>query len=282
MSTRAYRSLDAVLVERLAELRARREIEAREVAPVREVLVARIGRAAGGAAGTLTGLAMFAAAVAVIGRASEDSAVMPLTALLVAALPLAVATGAVARIVARACSARCYALPPASADVSADLALLEASDPVRDARDAAMRWEWASVALPMTTLSLVAPLTIHAAVYLLPQLSRPPSVAAFARDFGQWIGYSAILVGHAHLALVACSLVWARAIRRCETDTILAGRRWGWGRSLLVTVLVAAMPGILFLGLPPLLVAVTGVLFVPFMFVSMTRRIVTERLAIGV
>ncbi len=43
------------------------------------------------------------------------------------------------------------------------------------------------------------------------------------------------------------------------------------------TVLVSAVPGILLFAIPPLLVAVTGVAFVPFLWIAIRRIALRER-----
>ena len=44
-----------------------------------------------------------------------------------------------------------------------------------------------------------------------------------------------------------------------------------------ITVGVSAVPGVLLLALPPIIAGATGILFIPFMFASMQRRLMHER-----
>jgi hypothetical protein len=54
----------------------------------------------------------------------------------------------------------------------------------------------------------------------------------------------------------------------------------GW-KALGIAVLVGAIPGAALYLLPPILVAVTGVLFVPFSFASLRDRVAAERVKLG-
>ena len=209
MTACAYRSLEPVLLQRVAELRERREQDAMLVDVARRVACRRIGRAVGGGVGVVAGLAAFL--VGLGGFPTHDGPVthtaqLTSTALLFLAWPVALVAGGVARVVARVLLAR-GARVSFSGDAARDLRALEAADPLRDTCDRAMAWERASAALPLAAVSLLAPLTIHGLVWtgLAPSESFTSAVA----DFGAWIGLSVVLVGHAHLALLVCAVRWA-------------------------------------------------------------------------
>ena len=53
-----------------------------------------------------------------------------------------------------------------------------------------------------------------------------------------------------------------------------------WARTWAITNAVSAGPGLLLLAVPPVLTAITGLAFIPFMFVFMRRRLMNERSAI--
>jgi hypothetical protein len=163
-------------------------------------------------------------------------------------------------------------------DPAVDLARLEAYDPLREACELAMRCERGSAAMPLAAVSLTAPLTLHWLVWL--GLSLPHIEDASAGDFGTWIAVSALLVGHAHLALLIAAVRWAFSLRARETSMLRVGVHRHWGIALLVAVGVACLPGVVLLGIPPILVGVTGLLFVPFMFVGTARCIERERMAL--
>ncbi|MGD0678177.1 MAG: hypothetical protein ABSC94_22425 [Polyangiaceae bacterium] len=141
----------------------------------------------------------------------------------------------------------------------------------------AMRWERASVGWPLAALSLLAPLTIHWLAY-----SAFVAPALDFSAFGLWIVVSAVLVGHAHVALACCCMAWATALRVQETTTIGSDVHARWASALAVTCAVASIPGAALLAIPPVLTCATGFLFVPAMFVLTARRVVRERLALGV
>ena len=278
MTACAYRSLEPVFRQRLAELRERRDRDALLVDLARRVGERRVGRTIGGGVGVALGGAAFAVAIASFmcpagldGRARVAS-----TILLLVAWPAALLCGATARLVARVLVAD--APVALSGNPSIDLARLEAADPLRQAWEVAMRWERTSAALPMAALSLVAPLTIHWLVWSLFSRSFPD--ASKLQDFGWWIGISGILVGHAHLALLVGAVRWARRLRACPTVALRSDLTASWGLALLVSAGVACLPGVVLLAIPPILVLATGLLFVPWMFMAMARSIERERLAL--
>lgn len=158
----------------------------------------------------------------------------------------------------------------------ADVELLEASAPAREARAQVERWERRSLALPMVALSLFAPLTLHWLVTLLVgalATSRNPALDPSA--FGAWIGLSLLVVGHCHLVLVFLVL------RRVKTLTSRTGvplafqehegfRAFGW------TALSTLPVAVLFL-IPTALVGVTGIVFIPAMFARARSTLLAER-----
>ena len=102
-----------------------------------------------------------------------------------------------------------------------------------------------------------------------------------AAQFGVWIGMSAILVGLAHLALVIQVALWARSLRLRETGRLRQKVHRAWVGALLITSAVAVVPGVFiggFLGLIPAgFVFLTGLSFLPFMYLAAARRLERER-----
>lgn len=123
-----------------------------------------------------------------------------------------------------------------------------------------------SYALPLVGLSFVAPLSIHAPVFL------------FASDgllaLGQWIAASTLLVGIAHLTLAGLSLRFGLKLYR---GTLTRSAEREAMRALGLTTLMGCVPGVFFFGIPPLLVAITGMFFVPASFVVIERCCAYER-----
>ncbi|MCA9671687.1 MAG: hypothetical protein KC503_39080 [Myxococcales bacterium] len=134
------------------------------------------------------------------------------------------------------------------------------------------RLERASFTMPLVCLSLLAPLTLHLMVASL--------LGSSMRDFNGWILLSLVLVGHAHATLVILSVRHVAQIQH-ELD---AGREAIGGQrgaaALVWTAAAAAVPGAVALFIPPVLVALTGATFVPWMFHWAARRAVLERRAL--
>ncbi|HEX8795366.1 MAG TPA: hypothetical protein VF765_30665 [Polyangiaceae bacterium] len=280
MSACAYRSLEPVLQQRIAALRERQESEAPFVDVARRVASRRIGRVAGGFIATVVGGSALLVALAswLSSGADEEYAHEVASILLVAAWPAGIVAALVARAIARGTlSARSADPVRFTGDLATDLARLDADDPLVAMRRTAEGWECAAAAWPLAALSLVTPLTIHMLVDWIPNLGRDASVM---RDFGTWIALSVVLVGHSHLAVLVGSVRWARSLRERPTELLTHGLSRTWGLTLLVAVGLACLPGIVLLGIPPILVAVTGLLFIPLMFVTTARCIQRERFAL--
>jgi hypothetical protein len=271
MTACAYRSLEPVLRQRVSELWARRERDAVFVEVARRVASRRIGRAVGGAVGVAFGVATF-----LVGFAGFPSHKATATHLLFLGWPAALVVGLACRALAGPLLAR-RARVSLSGNLALDLRALEV-DPLRAACERAMAWERASAALPLAAMSLLAPLTIHGLLWLAlcAANARPDG----AEDFGTWIGLSAIIVGHAHLALLVCAVRWARKLRTTETAHLRRGLGRAWGKALLVSMGIACLPGAVLLAIPPMLVGVTGLLFVPLMYACTARTLLHERIAL--
>ena len=157
------------------------------------------------------------------------------------------------------------------------LAQLEARNPLHVMDRKLSRLETWSSALPLAAASLLTPLALH---FVFGALVFGPQTT---ESFGGWIQCSVVIVGHAHLVLVGLSIRYARKMRRLsmqELDAMKVGREWGkaWG----FTVLASCVPGIVLLGVPPAISALTSILFVPLMFIGIRRVILRERLALAV
>jgi hypothetical protein len=159
------------------------------------------------------------------------------------------------------------AVPPPTSDILADLARLEGARPVEVARAGAARLERASMAVPMVAIALLAPLTIHL-----------PFVCLLSpRGLDKWILLSLAIVGHAHLVLAAMYVRFAHRASKLDSPALGAARsrlEWSaWG----ATVAASAVPGIVFILLPPVFTALTGLLFNPLLCRGMVKTIVAER-----
>lgn len=248
------------------------------------VYARRAARAAAGAALTLGGLTLGASVVAALLGDDPWSGAPPVNGIpsvigaaraLGAAWVLAAAAYAAARLGAAPWLRARVGLPAArSGDVHEDLARLEAADPEAEARARAGALERASVALPLAGLALLAPLSIHLLAIAL--------TWGVDHDFSAWTRLSVAFVGHAHLALALCGVVFARKLGKLRTSEIPRAASWDGWRALLITVTVSAVPGAVAFLIPPLLVGVTGLLFVPASFALLRNRVVSERRALAV
>jgi hypothetical protein len=281
MAACAYRSLGPVVQERLTLLDEHRALDASLVAAARRVARRRIGRAWGGALALACGVTAFAVGLASLPAdyTVERQLHLWATGLLFSA-PLVGLAGLVwGRLMARAWLAHKLDAPvQLSGDVTTDLARIEAADSLRSSREVATRWERASVALPIAAVSILAPLTIHGVVWCALRAPSGATSTSLLSGFGEWIALSALIVGHAHLAVLIGSVRWACRLRATPTQQLRLDLHKHWGVTLLVAVGVACIPGVVLLGIPPLLVAITGVAFLPAAFGIAARKVMTERL----
>jgi hypothetical protein len=159
----------------------------------------------------------------------------------------------------------------ATEDVFGDLSRLERASPCELIVRRAHRLEVWSFVLPAVSLTLLLPLTLHLAVGTT-FLSMPLA------QFNAWILISLLLVGHAHLTLIILSVVHVLRVRsELDRGATVGGVRHGFW-ALLWTVTASTIPGALLLCVPPILVALTGLLFIPWMFHWISRRAEGERL----
>ena len=269
--TSAYRSSEHALTRRLSELSLTHDSPTRRLAYER-----RAARLAAGLVATTGGVLLFAVALAGAwaGRGwFEQSAFRRASAvLLIGADAMSLVVYAVARIAARASftyqSRQTFGC---SGDPVLDLARLETSSARCKLEQCASRWELGSVMWPLLGMSLLMPLTIHAVfIAFMGEQDR-------VNDIGQWIATSVIIVGHAHAVLCICAYRYARFLSRSTAGLIEARGLVDWVRAMGFTTLTAAVPGAALLGVPPLLTLVTGLLFVPAMYVVARRHLLEER-----
>lgn len=116
-----------------------------------------------------------------------------------------------------------------------------------------------SLALPLAALAILAPLSLHFALYRL------FDETSSTRDFTWWMMISGVIVGHAHLALVVFGVRFVRSLERAP----LATKRDAVGRGVvdvLMTAGIASLPGAVLILIPPLLTLLTGLVFVPLAY----------------
>jgi hypothetical protein len=264
----AYRSAyEHVIETRLAEVRHARDAISTMLPELSAIGRARLARALAGAVG-IGGAAGVAVSALVLRDGTE-------TRLLLGSTIAMFATYLVARIVLRALGSF---RPPRDeepslvGEMTADLARIDASLPLPRIERRLASLETLGMALPLAAVSLLAPLTIH---WLFIQVTSPATTAS---SFAEWIRISLVIVGHAHLALAAFSIAFAKKIAKSDNEmlrTMSVHREWL--KAWVYTMLVSCVPGIILVGIPPVLVALTGVVFIPVMFFVVFERLLIER-----
>ena len=168
--------------------------------------------------------------------------------------------------------------PELTGQLERDVELLDVSDVRREVRAIeaqADKLEIASIALPIAGITFLAPLFLH---WLVACVMGNDS----AREYSEWIRISLVIVGHAHIALAVLGYLFARKLHRATNEAITNLRiHREWAKIWLITIGVSCLPGIVLLLVPPLLVALTGIAFIPFMIAGLRHSILNERLLIA-
>lgn len=265
----AYRSDPEQFVRlRVAQLEAARERLEPRLPVLRAIYVARMSRmlggavAIGGAAGVvLSVLAGVNATTVLCGAGASGLLAYGLGRI---AFPLSARRGLTAEVGALRLSG----------NTQADLMAIDAANPALLIEKKLARLDTWSSALPLAAVSLLTPLLLHFVVALL--------LGSSLHEYDKWIAISMALVGHAHLALVAMVIRFARKMARADVDSLAAMPiHRAWGAALGVAVAVSCVPGILFLAVPPVLSVITGLAFIPWMYIAMHRVLCRERRTIS-
>ena len=276
----AYRGLEHVAASRYAELAETRAEQIESLRGARTTYARRVARIAGGAVGTLGALFVFGLAIVALlsgrGFMHDPETRGLLTRALLLSWPFAIVAYVAARVAARARMDALLAKPLArTGDWARDLSRLELDAPARVVESRAASLESWSAALPLVALSFLAPLTLHFLFVLVTS-----GGSADPKSFDEWISVSVAIVGHAHLVLAICALRFGHKLAVRETSEIASGVTADWMKAYGFTILAGAIPGALFFLIPPILVGITGLAFIPFMYVIMKNRIVGERLVL--
>lgn len=151
-----------------------------------------------------------------------------------------------------------------------DVARLDRGGPTEHVLRRTHSLEAASFMLPLIAFTLLTPLFVHL-------LIGAAILGVDLHNFNAWVLISLLLVGHAHLTLLILSVMHVLRVRS-ELDRgvpVQGAARGFW--ALLWTVAASSIPGAVLLCIPPMLVALTGLLFVPWMFHWSSRRAQQER-----
>jgi hypothetical protein len=240
----------------------------------------RISRIAGGVVAIVG--AVLTVVIAVLDHGADavlgDAIVkLPLTPFLLAGAVLSVPVMIFARGAARASLAMHLRRGLETTDDAAyDVSRLEESGPLRWASARADRLEQLSVAVPLAAWCLCAPLLSHFLVFLCFTDGR---FERAVNEFDTWILVSMLLTGIAHAVLVFCAVRFARNLRKSnDSAAVPVPSSWaplGW------TALAGCVPGVVLYLVPPAMVVVTGLAFVPAVFAFIRSRVLAERSALA-
>jgi hypothetical protein len=239
----------------------------------------RVARSVAGAVACVGGVLMFASTVPpLLRRGFPPGGEGLYTEILLGSGGLAVLAYAAARIVGGA-HADALGKPQAlTGDTARDLAILEARPHLQRLARAIARLELASVALPLAGCALLAPLTIHFAIGWM--LHACTGTHMDLDDFDRWISASTALVGLPHFVLASCGVLYARKLRRLDSDSIEWSGNRDWLKAFGFTVLVSVFPNVFLVFVPTLFVVVTGLAFIPATFRFCRARALGERRAV--
>lgn len=200
------------------------------------------------------------------------------TVLLLGAVAASLVTYAIARVVAPLrFESQVRATLDAGGDELTRLARME-SDGLRHAAvRIASRRERASLALPLAGLGLLAPLAMHFLVFCALSIDKERLDLG---AFDWWIGASLLLVGVAHAVLAFMAWRFASKIAATPTRSLHGGSPVSGWAALGWTVVGSLVPGVIALAIPPVLVFLTGALFIPASFGFLYRRALRERVAL--
>lgn len=276
MATSAFRSLEPVLHARLDALAERRERALPVLRVARRVMRRRFARTVGGFVATTGALLAFGLAWA--GMLMPYPRDHTLSAAATIVLLGSWGAGALAALVTWTVAGRWIGRstdPPLelTGNAAVDLARVDALDPERFGVTRAAASERLSVATPMAAIALLTPLTLHWIVWTA--LGTSPSWSHLS-DFGDWIGISGVLVGHSHLAVLVGGVRWAWTLRD-RPAVELSGASAHWIVTLAAAVGLACLPGIVLYAIPPVLVAVTGLAFMPAAYAGAKWIVSRER-----
>jgi hypothetical protein len=151
-----------------------------------------------------------------------------------------------------------------SDDAAADLKRLARLPAPESLLERATALERSSVVAPLSGLALAAPMLLH--LCLSPVVGGPGG-------FLGWLALSGVIAGPAHITLVLRSRTYARKLGRLPLDQL----RGSGMAALGITTLVSALPFAVLLLIPPVLVFVTGLVFVPVSFARIGYLVETER-----
>lgn len=257
-----YRGLDEMLRRRRSMLEQRGAFLEHELAPVfhrrkRSALFGKSLTLFGVAALVLPGLG------ALVGTKEANMTTLA-TLPLVLAFPVSFALSRFIAFVRR--NHASPALPPLPKLEGEDERSMVELDQTEAALDAYPRRHEDGVGWLLVGLGWVLPLTIHYVVALV------LGGTSGTKGFGAWAAISALGSLQSHITLAFQSRRFARLL----SDDAEMNVHFQWFRALGLTTLVASIPWVVFFAIPSIITALTGILFVPFMYVLAKERVRRE------
>jgi hypothetical protein len=274
----AYRDDTAAAKLRYDEQVVRWNATAASLSSAAEVHTLRSARIAAGSVGII-GVVVLAVVAAVSILVLHTPPKGGLSLILLATWVAVVIAYRLARRRAAARAARAARAPAPSDDPWADLARLAALPPGASLHALAASQERASASLPLIALSLLLPLSIHGFLYASAVVATCHAEVIGSYDY--WIMLTMIGVGHAHLALAWFARSFAKSLASIPDHEVVAEAERRARRAFWWTVGISAIPGAYLVFIPPILVAVTGVLFCKPMFRRIAAEVLLERQELG-
>ena len=187
------------------------------------------------------------------------------------------ACGFLGSLVARAVLSAKPGARHAGIELSVELAKLQREEPLSEMRAVASKWELVALWAPLVAIALLVPLSLHflAGLLFFGGWSAEPGFRSM------WLPWSAVVVGHAHLALAIASVIWARTLRKRPATLSRSRVHRSWAKALGGTIVVALLPTIFLFGGAWLfvggIVTLTGLAFVPWAYLATAAVLVRER-----
>lgn len=135
------------------------------------------------------------------------------------------------------------------------------------------------LAVPAAGLAFALPLTSHLVVASIAALVSPQHSTTELREFSNWMVASAIIVGHAHVAVAIHAFLTVDRMHRLPSAE--APVRGAWLQALGIATLCGALPGAILILLPPLIVLATGLPLLPALYGFIRRTFMDERARIA-
>lgn len=256
-----YRGLREVILRRRGAFERRAAFLERELGPL---FARRARRKIFGVTATVLGLLSFASAgigvlMSLPQRELTEAALLPLLASLPLGLVLSVVVGRLLR------KQLAQARPPLPELRDRDEQSMFELDVAEAELEAYPRANEGTIAWTLVGLGWTMPLLLHYVVAM---------VFDSTRAFGSWIALSILISMQSHIALALQNSRFARLLTSSEQPVNV---HMQWLRTLGITTLVASVPWVFLAAVPTIITALTGLAFIPAMYIIVKKRLDVER-----